>query len=144
MKAICAAEKIAATPVLDSGNVHAAHDREPSGSFMHVSRDAFSGLADAHGDLEWLVVLPFEQRIYLHLEIQNGHSVRVSTDDRNELSSDVVHFGIDSEIRGDLCGDIVVDVQFFGRRLCVDASQQLPPGCEHSTIERSLWARSRE
>jgi hypothetical protein len=76
-----------------------------------VPRNAFSGLADAQGDLEWLVVLPFEQRIYLRLEIQNVHSVRVSTDCRNELPSETVHFGIDTRFRGDLLGDIVVDVQ---------------------------------
>ena len=90
---------------------------------MYMSRNAFSGLADAQGDLEWLVVLPFDKRIYLRLKIQKDHSVRVSTDDRNELPCDTMLFRIDSEIRGYLLGDIVVDVQYFWRRLCIDASQ---------------------
>jgi hypothetical protein len=103
-------------------DVHSAHHREPSGSLVYLSRNACSRLADAHGHLERLVVLPFDQRIYLPLKTQNGHSVHVSTDGRNELQSETVHFGIDTEIRGDLLGDIVVDVEYFGRRLCVDAS----------------------
>ena len=64
-----------------------------------------------------------DKRIYLRLKIQKDHSIRISTDDRNELPCDTMLFRIDSEIHGALLGDIVVDVQYSWCRLCVDASQ---------------------
>ena len=90
---------------------------------MYMSRNAFSGLADAQDYLKGLVVLPFDKRIYLRLKIQKDHSIRISTDDRNELPCDTMLFKIDSEIHGALLGDIVVDVQYSWCWLCVDASQ---------------------